>query len=154
MAVFRLKEGANLNKFAELGYVITDDGGEIYTIVKQPVDGETANYLFKHYYKNPVWKDTIYKKHEDVFEQVLGLKYDENGELIISDKLQEVLTDWILFVDLTEVNEQITLAFRNKDPFDSHVFVGSGLIRKYCEEEIQKLLDNDLIEEYEELPIA
>ena len=154
--LYRLKEGADLNKFAELGYDITNDGNVIFTIVKQPIDGEAANYLRKNFYDNPKWREKFYNENKEVFKEKIGLEYDDNGEIIMTEKIEKVLTEWFLLVDITDTldNGSILVGFGNKDPFDKHIFYGAGLIKKFCSEEVQKLLDNDLIEEYEELPVA
>ena len=152
--VYILKEGADLNGFAKLGWDIDDDG-TIFKVVKQPVDGGAAKYLLKNYYNNPLWKDRFYKGHEMNFKDKLGLEYDEKGEIIMNDEIESILTDWYIMVDTKDAEEGLTMiGFGNKDPYDIHVFYGKGILEKYCKEEIEKLLDADLIEEYEELPVA
>lgn len=157
MAVlYRLKEGADLNEFAKLGYDITDEGNVIFTIVKQPIDGEAAGYLLRNFYNNPEWKKRFYNDNKEIFKERIGLEYDENGKIIMNEKIESVLTEWVLLVDTDDPldNGSILIGFGSRDPFDKHVFYGARLLREHCGEEIQKLLDNNLIEEYEELPVA
>lgn len=156
--VYKLKDNVDLNEFAKLGYDITDEGNVIFTIVKQPIDGVAADYLLTNFYNNPDWKKRFYKGNEKLFKEKIGLEYDEKGKIIMNEQIETVLTEWILLVDSADADEtnngKILMGFANRDPFDKHVFYGAKLLKKQCGEEIQKLLDKDLIEEYEELPIA
>lgn len=141
--VYRVKEGVDLNKFADKGYdIIPAENPILVKIIPQDFDGELVQGTLKNIYNNGEWRAKIYAKHKDIISEQLGLKY-KRGKAIISDRFKHVLTDWRIQI---EPFTDGWLGFASMDVFDKNVYYASNHLEKYCADELKDLLDSDMIE--------
>lgn len=144
--IYKLVEDCDLNKFAVRGYDLLPNTVTLVKIIEQPEKGEAVQYLLHKYYTNKDWIEQIYNKNKKEIKDTIGLRYYENGEIRYTKKLKTVLTNWRIEIDVTDGG---WLGFASLDPFDRLVYYGKGILDKYCNEEIQALLNEGLIEEVE-----
>lgn len=141
--VYRIKEGTDLNKFAEMGYdIIPAELPLLVKIIPQDFDGELCQGSLQNIYNNSEWKTRIYNWHKKEMEQTLGLKY-KRGKAVISDQFRHVLTDWRIQI---EPFGDGWLGFASMDAYDKNIYYASRHLNQYCADEIKALLDADMIE--------
>lgn len=142
--VYKIKDDADLNKFAERGYDIIETRSMpvMIKIIPQDFDGELVQGTLKNIYNNPAWRSKIYAYHKKVIKEALDLNY-KRGKAVITDKFKHVLTDWRIQIDLFSDN---WLGFKSMDRFERKIYYNSTYLDRYCADEIKELLENDLIE--------
>lgn len=142
--VYKLKDNVDLNEFAKKGYDLIPQTFTLVKIIEQPEDGEAVKYLLYRYYQNKDWIEQIYNKNKKEIQDTIGLRYYQNGDIRYTKKLKTVLTNWRIEID---VNDGGWLGFASLDPYDRLVYYGKGILDKYCNDEVQSLLELGLIEE-------
>lgn len=142
--VYKIKEGADLNKFAEKGYEIVQVGSYpvMIKIIPQDFDGELVQGTLKNIYNNNEWRKRIYSYHKKAIKEALDLDY-KRGKAVITDKFRHVLTDWRIQV---EIFDDAWLGFKSMDKFEQKIYYNSCYLDRYCADEIKDLLADDLIE--------
>lgn len=146
--VYKLKSDIDLNELAKLDYDVatTPDGNIVFfKIVPQDVDGELVKMQLEQVYENPKWISMFYKKHRKELRSKLGLSY-KNDKAIMTNKFKEVLTNWRIQI---EPSDDGWIGFKSYDRFDNTFFYGKNVLDKYCGEEIKKLKESELIEEFD-----
>ena len=147
--VYRLKEDTDYNKLADFGFdVIPYELGAMvfFKIVPQDLAGEAVNQMLNNFYLNPKWKERYYTgKNKKILKNNLGLEYDKDGNIKFNEKFETMLKSWRIEIN-TEDN---WLGFCNMDSFDQSIYCGKNILDKFCTEEIEKLKEADLIEEFE-----
>jgi hypothetical protein len=146
--IYKFKIDTDFNELAKLGWDIIPSEIDLifFKTVPQPIDGDLYRYLLINFYKNEEWKDKFYKKNEKEITKNVGVKYDKNGILKMTPKLEMNLRMWRLE---TNRNDDFWLGLKSADPYDNNYFYSKKLIDKYCEEEVKKLKELGLIEEIE-----
>ena len=145
--IYKFKEDADFNKLAELDWDIIPSENDLifFKIVPQPVNGDLYCHLLNNFYRNEEWKKRVYSKFKNQITKDIGVKYDKNGILKMNPKLETTLTMWRLE---TNKNDDFWLGLKSYDPNDRHYFYSQEVLNKYCKEEIEKLKELDLIEEF------
>lgn len=146
--VYTLKEDIDFNELGKLGWDVIPNSNNLlfFKIVEQPLDSDLPNLLLRNFYENPEWIKRFYNNHKKEISKQIGLKYDENNNIIMSEKFKDTLTMWNLEVDLSDC---LWLGFKCLDPYNKNTLYNKVILDKYCKEEIEKLKEADLIEEYE-----
>lgn len=146
--VYKIKDDIDFNELGKLGWDIVPNFNNLifFKIVEQPLDSELPQLLLKNFYKNPRWIKEIYNKNKKEIVKQIGLEYDKNGEIIMSEKFVDTLKTWMLELDLSDSN---WIGFKNLDIFNKNVMYNCKILDKFCENEIKLLKENNLIEEYE-----
>jgi hypothetical protein len=141
--VYRIKEGTDLNKFAEMGYdIIPSELPLLVKIIPQDFDGELCQGSLQNIYNDPVWRSKVYSWHKKEMEQTLGLKY-RRGKIVMTEQFKHVLTDWRIQI---EPFTDGWLGFASMDPYDHNVYYAHNHLEQYCADEIKALLEADMIE--------
>lgn len=145
--IYKFKEDTDFNKLAELGWDIIPNEHDLifFKTVPQPNDGDLYRFLLIQYYKNEDWKKSIYSKYKKELNKI-GVKYDKNGIIKKTKELEILLTMWRLE---TNENDGYWLGLKSADPYDNNYFYSKNIIDRYCEQEVKKLKELDLIEEIE-----
>ena len=112
----------------------------------QPLDGDLPKELLKAYYKNPDWINKFYKKNKKRFKEKLDLRYDKKGNIMPSKHFEKALTHWIMEI---EEYDDGWVCISPYDDYCNTSLYGKSVLDKYCLEEINKLKEAELIEEYE-----
>lgn len=141
--VYKIKKP--LEELEVLGFALIPEQCAALKAITQPLDSGTVNYSLNNFYNNPEWKKKIYQPNKKHFQKELGLYYDRKGNIKPNEKFNEILTTWFLQV---EKNEECWLGLTNADQHDLNVFYGKKVLDTYCGEEIEKLKEHDLIEEF------
>lgn len=141
--VYRLKEGIDLNKLAELGFDIVSANPfilckeEIQPLESPLVQGSLANiYNSDEYYKK------FYKKNRKKLERLIGLYYVDK-KAIMTEKFTRCLCNWRIQV---EPYDDGWLGFASADPCENKVFYSAKHIEDYCAETLVKMKELDLVE--------
>ena len=148
--IYKLKENADKNILGELGWDVIP-GANISSliflkIVPQELGTELPNELLKSYYTNPVWRKQFYEKNKKEIRKKIGLRYNNKGEITYNEKFCNSLKNWILEIDEYDGG---WIGFTPFDPFCKKTFYMKSYLDKFFGEEIRKLKEKDLIEEYE-----
>lgn len=146
--IYRLKKDVDLNKLGELGWDIAPcQNGMIFMKYSvQPLDSDLPNQLLNAYYKNPFWIEKFYKKNKKRFKEKIDLRYDRKGNIMKSKHFEKTLTHWVIEI---EEYEEGWICISPYDDFCKNSFYGKQVLDKYCTEDIKKLKEADLIEEFE-----
>lgn len=146
--IYKLKENIDLNELAKIGWDIIPNDNDLifFKIVPQPLESDLCRHLLNQYYQNKEWQEKIYKQHEKIIKKEIGVKYDKNGNLKMTPKLENNLKMWRIE---TNQNDGFWVGLKSFDPNDRHYFYSKQLLDKYCKEEIEKLKELNLIEEFE-----
>lgn len=145
--IYKLKETVTMEDLKKRRYVeVPGDTGVIAKIIKQPLNGDLAKTMTEGLYGNPKWVKQFYDQNKKQFKEILGLKYDKSGNIVMTKKFKSIITDWLVEADFLEDR---WLGFRSADPFDSRIFYNVSVLNKYCEQEIKELKEAELIEEIE-----
>lgn len=147
--IYRFKEDTDFNEIAPLGWDVmpkSDANLTFFKFIEQPKGSDLYNMLLKKYYKNEEWIKKVYNKNKKEIVDAIGLKYNKNGIMKMSEKMEMVLTMWRLE---TEAADGFCISLKSADPFDRHYYYSKEMIDKYCTEEIEKLNELGLIEEIE-----
>ena len=146
--IYKLKNGvtaADFEELADYGYNVAFNSDIILKFVKQPLDGEATQFLLKNYYENPEWKKKFYQENKKAFKKDYDLKYNKDGTLKITPTMKELLTTWIIQIEL----EDGWVGFTHSDQYNKNVYYGKKVLDKYCYQDIFLLLSKGIIEEYE-----
>lgn len=145
--VYKLKDEITIEDLESKGYMgVPGDYGVFAKIIKQPLNGELAKTMVEGIYSNPSWIKEFYDKNKKQFKEILGLKYNKQGNIVMTKKFKSLVTDWLIETDICGDK---WIGFRSSDPFDSRVFYNVLVLDKYCKEEINKLKELNYIEEIE-----
>lgn len=115
-------------------------------IVKQKLNGELCKGNLNGIYSNPKWIEKYYAPNKQMFENALGLEY-ENGVPLLSDRFKNVLTDWRIQIEVLSGEVNGWLGFASADPFDRAVYYSAAYLDKYCSKEIKALKRKGFVEE-------
>ena len=137
--VYKLKDNIDLKSLEELGFVFFKDNLTIIKPIKMSLDSGPVTYLLNSYYDNKDWKEKFYKKEKKALKKELGLEYDKEGQIIMSEKFIEMLTTWFIQIDTSDGS---WIGVTSGDKFDSYVFYNTKTLDQYL------LLFNNLIEEF------
>ena len=158
--IYKVKEGINveeaIEKLKELEYDLLPyelhrlpDNDRIYfKVIEQPKTGECVNTLVNHYnmVAEKICSDkTLRKLHAEI-----GIKFRKKGnihKLIITDELREMFSYWRLEINFYE--PVFNVYFTISDGSFPRFFDAEKVIEKYCKEEIELLLLNDIVEKIE-----
>lgn len=145
--VYKIKDEVDNNVFGEIGYEMIPTAD--YTIVKVyelGIDHDLPQYKIKQFYGNPEWRDKIYKPNRKVFRERFDLRYDKGGNLKLTPKFTEMITNWQVLIEL---KGDRWVGFSSLDMSDTSIYYNKELLDKYFPEEIALLKERDLIEEVE-----
>lgn len=155
--IYVLKDGYDLEKLKEIGfdYMPSDIVGKenekiIYKIVEQPIDGECVNELIKFYNKIAlkICTDKIAKKAHEA----MGIKFTKRKntyKLYVTDELLEMFSLWRIEINLEIGELYFTISDGNMPSF----YDAELVLDKYCKDEIDLLIANNLIEKVESTQI-
>lgn len=143
--IYKIKENVHAKDFLELenGFCVSKDGKELIKIVHQPLGGKAANFLLTTLYNNEGWKNAHYCKNKRFFKKYYDLKYDKSGNIIITERMKEILETWYLYINF----EDGWVGFKSSDELISMVYYGKKILDDYCPREIFTLLSHNLIQQ-------
>lgn len=145
----KIKDGKTredvLNEFGRLGYDLFPQTLDIFKIIPQDWDSEPCQLLLSKYYLNSNWKELVYEPNKKILKKKLSLTYDKNGNIKQSKTFKKMVQSWRIEICNQDGD---WLGFTSLDPYDKNVFYGKSILDKYCYDEIQKLKERDLIEEF------
>lgn len=157
---YRLKKEINKNeaieKLKEMEYDLLpyelcglNDNDSIYfKVIEQPKDGECVKTLIQHYnmVAEKICSDKLLRKlHAEI-----GIKFRKKGNvhrLIITDEVKEMFSYWRLELNFYE--PEYNVYFTISDGSFPRFYDAEKVMSKYCSDEIQMLLLNDIIEKVE-----
>lgn len=158
--IYKLKDGIDKNeaieKLKEMGYDLlpyelcglTDNDSIYFKVIEQPKDGECVRTLINHYNQiaDKICSDKLYRKmHAEI-----GIKFRKKGNkyrLIITDELKEMFSLWRLEINFYE--PIFNVYFTISDGSFPRFYDAEKVMPKYCNEEIEMLLLNNIIEKIE-----
>lgn len=112
-------------------------------VIEQPLGSGPVQYLLNNFYENKNWRKLFYNKNKKEMKEKLKLFYDKKGKIIYNDDFVEMLTTWFI-----EIDETKWIGLTSADQFDTNVFYNKKILDTYCQKEIEKLKEHDLIEEF------
>lgn len=152
--IYRLKDGADVEKFKELGfeylppelYGSEEENNILYKIVKQPSDGACVQSLINFYNSiaNRICSDRMARRAH----VKMGIRYrycKGKYRLSINPDLIETFSLWRIEIDFEMGDVYFTISDGNLPRF----YDADLVMDKYCKEEIELLRLNDLIERIE-----
>lgn len=146
--VYKIKDGTEIGDFLTLGYDLVENN-MLIKVIEVDDKNELSLYLFKKYYNNPNWRTKIYEPNKKAIVDAIDLKYNKYGDVRPSRKLDKMMHNWNIIIDL---QDDIWLGFSSSDPFDQEVFYNKKLFDKHFASEIELLKKHDLIDEFEARP--
>lgn len=145
---YQLKENADVMALVEklgfLPYEVEDNIALIKLIVLD-LECDLVKELLYNYFQNPEWIEKVYKKNKRLVKNTTGVRYDKYNNIITSEDFENHIRTWFLQIDL---ESKIVVLGYNSGVASFIVNVKEAL-DVFIKEEIDKLKEYDLIEEFD-----
>ena len=151
--IYQTKENVDVEKLKEIGFEllpeevcgIKNNDFIYYKIVKQPEDGECVNTLIGFY--NFIADNICGNKFARKAHANMGIKFRaKKGKhhLVVTPELREMFSAWRIEINLQEddANVYFTISDGNMPRFHD----AEHVMEKYCKEDIDLLVLNNIIE--------
>lgn len=156
--LYQLKDGTDVEKLKEMGfsylpaelYGSDEEHNILYKIIKQPLDGKCVQTLIDFYQSlsNTICSDRVARRAH----VKMGIKYRmKNGKfnLIITQDLREMFSMWRLEIDFEIGDVYFTISDGSMPRF----YDAEQVMEKYCKEDIDLLVLNNIIEKVENISV-
>lgn len=150
--IYKLKSNSP-QKYADLGFEFLpadiygmEQSTIMYKIEEQPKDGQCVQQLIDFY--NNIANNIIFDKKARKAHSLMGIKFrKKSGELrlIVTDELREMFSLWRLEINLEDGDVYFTISDGSMPSF----YDAELVLDKFCGEDINKLIENGLIEKCE-----
>lgn len=145
---YQLKENADVMALVEklgfLPYEVEDNIALIKLIVLD-LECDLVKELLYNYFQNPEWIEKVCKKNKRLVKNTTGVRYDKYNNIIASEDFENHIRTWFLQIDL---ESKIVVLGYNSGVASFIVNVKEAL-DVFIKEEIDKLKEYDLIEEFD-----
>lgn len=145
---YQLKENADVMALVEklgfLPYEVEDNIALIKLIVLD-LECDLVKELLYNYFQNPEWIEKVYKKNKRLVKNTTGVRYDKYNNIITSEDFENHIRTWFLQIDL---ESKIVVLGYNSGVASFIVNVKEAL-DVFIKEEIDKMKEYDLIEEFD-----